>query len=86
MRTMLSHEVRTPEQGLERDSPYIDSPVWPWSLAGWSAGALMVLYFAVAWLTSREVAVLDVVFVVLSMVFFAVAVGYVAACDRLMKK
>jgi hypothetical protein len=29
--------------------------------------------------------VLDVVFVGLSILFFVVAVGYVAACDRLMK-
>jgi hypothetical protein len=28
---------------------------------------------------------LDVLFVGLSVLFFAVAVGYVAACDRLMK-
>ena len=28
---------------------------------------------------------LDVVFVAVSMFFFAVAVGYVAFCDRLMK-
>ena len=29
--------------------------------------------------------VLDLVFVVVSVLFFAVSVGYVAACDRLMK-
>jgi hypothetical protein len=29
--------------------------------------------------------VLDIVFVVLSIAFFAVSIGYVAACDRLMK-
>jgi len=29
--------------------------------------------------------VLDVVFVSVSVVFFAVSIGYVAACDRLMK-
>jgi hypothetical protein len=29
--------------------------------------------------------VLDVVFVTVSMVFFAASVGYVALCDRLMK-
>jgi hypothetical protein len=29
--------------------------------------------------------VLDVLFVLLSMVFFLVSIGYVAACDRLMK-
>jgi hypothetical protein len=29
--------------------------------------------------------VLDVIFVVLSILFFVVSIGYVAACDRLMK-
>jgi hypothetical protein len=29
--------------------------------------------------------VLDTVFILLTLVFFAVAVGYVAVCDRLMK-
>jgi hypothetical protein len=29
--------------------------------------------------------VLDVVFVGISIVFFVVSIGYVAACDRLMK-
>jgi hypothetical protein len=32
-----------------------------------------------------EVLVLDVVFVGLTLVFFAVSIGYVAVCDRLMK-
>jgi hypothetical protein len=29
--------------------------------------------------------VLDIVFIVVSIAFFAVGIGYVAACDRLMK-
>jgi hypothetical protein len=29
--------------------------------------------------------VLDIVFILLTLVFFAVSIGYVAACDRLMK-
>ena len=28
---------------------------------------------------------LDIVFVLLTLVFFAISIGYVAACDRLMK-
>ena len=28
---------------------------------------------------------LDVLFILLTLVFFAVSIGYVAACDRLMK-
>jgi hypothetical protein len=34
---------------MEYDSPHIDSPVWPWSLAGWSVAAALVLMVAVAW-------------------------------------
>jgi hypothetical protein len=33
----------------------------------------------------NEVAVLDLVFVGVSILFFVVSIGYVAACDRLMK-
>jgi hypothetical protein len=29
--------------------------------------------------------VLDIIFVTLTVVFFAVSIGYVAGCDRLMK-
>jgi hypothetical protein len=29
--------------------------------------------------------VLDIVFILLTLVFFAISIGYVAACDRLMK-
>jgi hypothetical protein len=29
--------------------------------------------------------VLDIVFILLTLAFFAVAIGYVAVCDRLMK-
>jgi hypothetical protein len=29
--------------------------------------------------------VLDLIFVAITIVFFAVSIGYVAACDRLMK-
>jgi hypothetical protein len=29
--------------------------------------------------------VLDIVFILLTFTFFAIAIGYVAACDRLMK-
>jgi hypothetical protein len=32
----------------EFDSPYIDAPVWPWSMAGWSLAALFVLLFLLA--------------------------------------
>jgi hypothetical protein len=33
----------------------------------------------------RQDVVLDIVFVAVSVVFFAVSLGYVALCDRLMK-
>jgi hypothetical protein len=34
---------------VEYDSPYIDAPVWPWSLAGWSIVAALILLALVAW-------------------------------------
>lgn len=37
---------------MERDSPYIDAPVWPWSFAGWVIAAVALLTFVVAWLRS----------------------------------
>ena len=30
----------------ELESPYIDAPVWPWSVAGWSLAAGFVVLFA----------------------------------------
>ena len=36
-------------------------------------------------LGSREVTVLDIIFITVSVLFFVVSAGYVAACDRLMK-
>jgi hypothetical protein len=33
----------------EVDSPYINAPVWPWSVAGWAFAALFVLLFVIAW-------------------------------------
>jgi hypothetical protein len=35
-------------KGYEFDSPYIDAPVWPWSVAGWSLAALLVALFVLA--------------------------------------
>jgi len=35
---------------------------------------------------ASEVPVLDLVFVGVSILFFAVSVGYVTACDRLMRR
>ena len=35
--------------------------------------------------SGRQGTVLDIIFVTLSILFFAVSIGYVAACDRLMK-
>jgi hypothetical protein len=37
---------------MDRDSPYIDWPVWPWSLAGWLVAAGALLTFIAAWLAS----------------------------------
>jgi hypothetical protein len=32
----------------EFDSPYINAPVWPWAVTGWSLAALFVLLFLLA--------------------------------------
>ena len=32
--------------------PYIDAPVWPWSLAGWSLATLYLLLTFASWLSS----------------------------------
>ena len=34
----------------ERDSPYINAPNWPWSLAGCVLSALHLLFFLIAWM------------------------------------
>jgi hypothetical protein len=34
---------------VEYDSPYIDAPVWPWSLAGWLIAGTLILLALVAW-------------------------------------
>jgi hypothetical protein len=34
---------------MERDSRYINAPVWPWSLAGWVIVAMVFVMFIVAW-------------------------------------
>ena len=42
----VGHTTRT--KGYEFDSPYIDAPLWPWSVAGWSLAALFVALFVLA--------------------------------------
>jgi hypothetical protein len=37
---------------MERDSPFINAPVWPWSLAGWLIAAGAIVMFIAAWLRS----------------------------------
>jgi hypothetical protein len=34
---------------MERDSPYIDAPVWPWSAAGWLIVVMVMAMFVAAW-------------------------------------
>ena len=38
----------------EHDSPYINAPVWPWSLAGYSTAALWLLLLLFAWLRASD--------------------------------
>jgi len=37
------------------------------------------------WAHERQAPVLDLIFVAVTILFFVVSIGYVAACDRLMK-
>jgi hypothetical protein len=32
----------------ELDSPYIDAPMWPWAVTGWSLAATFVMLFLLA--------------------------------------
>jgi hypothetical protein len=34
----------------EIDSPYINAPHWPWTVAGVTVSAVHVLFFFVAWM------------------------------------
>ena len=45
----MNDHVNVPE--YEFDSPHINAPVWPWSLAGYSVAALILGLFLYAWLT-----------------------------------
>jgi hypothetical protein len=33
-------------------SPYLNAPVWPWTVAGWSLAAIFMLLFLITWLRS----------------------------------
>jgi hypothetical protein len=46
---------------------------------------MLVVVPGLYWSGERQDVVLDIVFVAVSVVFFAVSLGYVALCDRLMK-
>jgi hypothetical protein len=35
---------------MERDSPHINAPVWPWLTAGWMVGTAVALLFVLAWM------------------------------------
>jgi hypothetical protein len=37
---------------VERDSRFINAPVWPWTLAGWLIAASTVVMFIAAWFRS----------------------------------
>jgi hypothetical protein len=51
----MGERVVNPRPGTppyEFGSPHIDATVWPWSIAGWSLAALLVLLFVLARLSS----------------------------------
>jgi hypothetical protein len=67
---------------MERDSRYINAPVWPWSVAGWSLAAMFILFFVAAWSPFVGVAMLTAGMVALALVSFAAMLGFVKLCDR----
>ena len=67
---------------MERDSPYINAPVWPWSVAGWSFAAMLILLFIAAWSPVVGVAMLATGIVALALLTFAAMLGFVRFCDR----
>jgi len=42
--------AQTPEHEL--DSPHINAPVWPWTVAGWTLAVVFMLLFVITWLRS----------------------------------
>ena len=68
---------------MERDSPHIDAPVWPWSVVGWLLVAITLLMFVGAWLRSYDEHMLALGMVVLALVMFGALVGFVRLCERI---
>jgi len=50
--TLIEEEEAPPAPGSELYGPYVDAPVWPWLLAGWTLGAGLLLLFVVGWVRS----------------------------------
>jgi hypothetical protein len=34
---------------MEKDSPFINAPVWPWTLTGWLMAVTFVIMLVLAW-------------------------------------
>jgi hypothetical protein len=39
---------RVVAKSKERDSPYINAPLWPWAVTGWSLAAGFIVLFLLA--------------------------------------
>ena len=37
----------------EVDGPHIHEPTWPWTLAGWTASGILVLFFLISYIWAR---------------------------------
>lgn len=52
LRAVLTEESPPRAPRAEVQGPYINAPVWPWTVAGWSFAALFLVLFLVTWLRS----------------------------------
>ena len=52
LRAALSDEPGPRAIRAELRGPYINAPVWPWTVAGWSFAALFLALLLVTWLQS----------------------------------
>jgi hypothetical protein len=37
---------------MERDSRFINAPVWPWTITGWLLAVTFVIMLVIAWIQS----------------------------------
>jgi hypothetical protein len=55
LQSMRRAAARTPVPGAPANEfygPYVNAPVWPWTVAGWALAVVFMLLFLMAWLRS----------------------------------